>query len=147
MLIDILTIGVLSISALIFGYGFSASAVAHPAMLDAKIETAVDFFKPFFRRSNHTQLALSMLVWALAGGLSYLTGDWRWFITATVLQVSGPYTIFFIMPTNRRIMADGADPHSAQMTADLTKWGSLHFPRTLIAGGVFVFFAYLAVIG
>lgn len=146
MLIDFLTIATLTVSAMIFGYGYSASAVAHPAMLDSKRETAVDFFTPFFNKSNHTQLALSMIVWALAGVLSYLSKDWRWFIAATALQLSGPYTIAVIMPVNRRIMAQDADPFSEQMEKDLKNWGPIHFPRTLMAGAVFIFMAYLAVI-
>ena len=147
MLVDSLVIASLTLSAIIFGYGFSASAVSHPAMLASKAETAVDYFKPFFHKSADTQLILSLILWALTATISYLSKDWRWFIAGTLLQISGPYTIFVIMPVNRRIMADGADPHSKKMAADLKKWGPIHLPRTLIAGAVFIYLAYLAVIG
>ena len=145
MLVDILTITALTLSAMIFGYGFSASAVSHPAMLASKVETAVDYFKPFFHKSADTQLFLSLILWAITAGISYLAKDWRWVAAGTVLQISGPYTVFVIMPVNRRIMADGADPYSDQMAKDLKAWGAVHFPRTIIAGLVFIYLAYLSV--
>ncbi|MCV6546380.1 MAG: DUF1772 domain-containing protein [Cohaesibacter sp.] len=145
MIIEILTILLLTVTAMIFGYGYSASAVSHPAMLESGPKVAVPYFKPFFHKSNHTQLILSMAVWALSSAISYLTGEWSWLIAGTLLQISGPYTILIIMPVNRRIMAEGADPESPQMIKDLKNWGTIHFPRTLMAGAVFIYFAYLAV--
>lgn len=145
MLVDILTIASLTLGALIFGYGFSASAVSHPAMMASRAETAVDYFKPFFHKSADTQLILSLILWAFTAAISFLSKDWRWFAAGTFLQISGPYTIFVLMPVNRRIMAEGADPHSEQMTKDLKSWGPIHFPRTVIAGLVFIYLAYLGV--
>ena len=66
-------------------------------------------------------------------------------MAAVVLQLSGPYTIKTLMPVNNRIMADGADPESAQMVDDLSRWGGLHLPRRVIAGVIFIVFAALSV--
>lgn len=114
-------------------------------MLAVKPETAVDYFSTFFRKSADTQLILSFGLWGISLALSILTQDWWWFTGGTLLQLSGPYTIFIIMPVNRRIMKDGADPNSEQMLNDLKQWGRIHFPRTVIAGAIFILFAYLAV--
>jgi len=76
-----------------------------------------------------------------------LSGNWWWLIGSVILQISGPYTILVLMPVNNRIMAEGADIDTDQMTRDLGSWGRLHLPRTLNAGAIFVLFAYLAVAG
>lgn len=141
---DILIIANLTLMAMIFGYGFSASAVSFPAMMASSRETAVGYFSPFFHKSAHLQLGFSLAVIPLSLAVSYLTGNWWWLIGSIVLQISGPYTIFVLMPVNNRIMADGADIHSEQMTKDLGSWGRLHFPRTVIAAAIFILFAYLA---
>lgn len=141
---DILIIANLTLMAMIFGYGFSASAVSFPAMMASSRETAVGYFSPFFHKSAHLQLGLSLAVIPLSLAVSYLTGNWWWLIGSIVLQISGPYTIFVLMPVNNRIMADGADIHSEQMSKDLGSWGRLHFPRTVIAAAIFILFAYLA---
>ncbi len=144
---DILIVANLTLMAMVFGYGMASSAVSYPAMMASARATAVDYFKPFFHKSAHLQLGLSLAVVPVSLAISYLTGNWWWLIGSLILQISGPYTIFVLMPVNNRIMADGADIHSDQMTKDLGSWGRLHLPRTLIAGAVFVLFAYLAVTG
>ena len=135
----------LTLMAMVFGYGFSATAVAHPAMMASQRATAVDYFNPFFHKSAHLQLVLSLLVIPLSLAISYSTGNWWWLIGSVVLQVSGPYTIFVLMPVNNRIMAEGADIQSDQMTKDLANWWWLHLPRTIIAAAIFILFAFLAV--
>lgn len=147
MLLDLLTILALLNMAAIFGYAFSASAVSYPAMVASDRAVAVGYFKPFFHKSNHLMLGLSLCVWAISLALSLLSGQWLYFVAATFLQISGPYTIFILMPVNNRIMAEGADIHSDQMTQDRGNWGTLHLPRTLIAGTVFLAFAYATVAG
>lgn len=146
-MIDILTIIILVNSAAIFGYAFACTAVAHPAMMNSPVETAVSFFKPFFQKSAHLQLIISLILMALCILMSWLTKQRGWATAGIVLQLSGPYTIKILMPVNNRIMAEGADPHSEQMAKDLKGWGPLHLPRTLLAGSVFIYLAYLAVAG
>lgn len=137
----------LTVMAAIFGYAVSATAVAHPAMMVSSREVAVGFFTPFFHKSAHLQMALSLIVLAISLAISVLSGDWLWLIGAIILQLSGPYTIKILMPVNNRIMAENADIHSDQMTKDLSSWGKLHMPRTVLAGVIFILFAYLAIVG
>lgn len=144
-MLPILMIIDLTLMALIFGYGFSATAISYPAMMASKRETAVDYFNPFFHKSAHSQLILSLAVIPVSLAISYFSGNWWWLIGSVVLQISGPYTIFVLMPVNNRIMKEGADIHSDQMTKDLGSWGKLHFPRTILAGAIFILFAYLSI--
>ncbi len=144
-MLNLLIILNLTIMAAVYGYAVAASAVAYPAMMASSRATAVEYFAPFFHKSAHMQLALSLVVLGLSLVISLMGGGWLWLIGAVVLQLSGPYTIKILMPVNNRIMADGADINSDQMTNDLGNWGRLHFPRTVLATLVFVLFAYLSI--
>lgn len=135
----------LTLMAVVFGYAVSASAVSHPAMMASSREVAVGFFKPFFHKSAHFQMIVSVIVLVVSLIISIMSGVWLWLIGAVILQLSGPYTIKILMPVNNRIMDENADIHTEQMTADLAGWGKLHMPRTILAGVVFVLFAFLAV--
>ena len=146
-MLELLIVTNLTIMAAVFGYAVASSAVVYPAMMASKRSSAVDFFSPFFHKSAHLQLVLSLIVLALSLAISWISGNWYWLIAALVLQLSGPYTIKILMPVNNRIMAEGADINSNQMTEDLGNWGRLHFPRTALATSIFVSFAYLAVQG
>ena len=144
-MLDFLIIVNITIMAAVYGYAVAASAVAYPAMMASSRATAVDYFAPFFHKSAHLQLVLALVVLGLSLVISLMGGGWLWFIGAFVLQLSGPYTIKVLMPVNNRIMAQDADIHSEKMTNDLSSWGRLHFPRTVLATLVFILFAYLAV--
>ena len=146
-MLNLLIILNLTLMAAIFGYAVAASAVAYPAMMATSRATAVEYFSPFFHKSAHMQLVLSLMVLGLSLLISVMGGGWLWLIGAVILGLSGPYTMKILMPVNNRIMADGADIDSDQMTNDLGSWGRLHFPRTVLATLVFVLFAYLAETG
>jgi hypothetical protein len=75
--------------------------------------------------------------------VSFMTGNWLWFIAALIQQIIGPYTIFVLMPLNRRLMAEDADPNNSALLADLKRWGGLHLVRTLINTISFVLLCYL----
>ncbi len=130
--------------AMVFGYSVAASAVSYPAMMAVSRATAVEYFAPFFHKSAHLQFVLSLFVLGLSLAISIMGGNWAWFIGAVVLQISGPYTIKILMPVNNRIMAEGADIDSDQMTKDLGSWGRLHLPRTILATTIFILFAWLS---
>lgn len=90
-------------------------------------------------------MVLSIIVTLLALAYSLLTGNWWWFGIAMIMHLNGPYTIFFMMPLNNRLMAENVDPMSTQTATDIQKWGGLHLVRTILNGAIFIAFIVLAV--
>ena len=52
--------------------------------------------------------------------------NWRWLLGAIVLLTNWPYTIFIIMPTNRRLMDTPPEAATGETRRMLERWGALH---------------------
>ena len=74
---------------------------------------------------------------ALAGGL---LGIWAWLkagdmgllIAALLLLAVIPFTLFVIMPTNKRLMATPPAAADGETRRLLERWGRLHWARNLL---------------
>lgn len=136
---------ILFLTGAMFGTALTASIVVHPILTTVKRATAIEVFKPFFHKTHNVVLSLSIAISIIALIVSIMTGNWWWFIVSLLMHLNGPYTIFMMMPLNRRLMADDVDPESSETAADLKKWGSLHLVRTLMNGTIFLLFIGLAI--
>jgi hypothetical protein len=59
---------------------------------------------------------------------------------AGVLPANWPYTIFIIMPTNRRLMDAPPDAASSETRRMLERWGALHAGRSALGlAAAFIF--------
>lgn len=144
-LITMLIIVNIFVMGCVLGIAVCSSVIVHPALLLVSRASAVDIFTPFFNKSAHVQLTLSLIVLVISLIVSILTKNWWWLGGAVFLQLSGPYTLKILMPTNQRIMAKEADVQSDEMTRDLVSWGKLHAPRTMIAAITMIWFLALIV--
>jgi Domain of unknown function (DUF1772) len=87
-------------------------------------------WKPAYKRGYIMQASL-----AIVGGLFALVAyftvlDWRWLLGAVVLLANWPYTIFVVMPTNRRLI--DTPPEAATPETRHMRWGDLHARRSAL---------------
>ena len=128
-----------------FGVALTSSIIVHPILKMVTRPSAIQVFKPFFDKTHKAVLAMSIVVSILALVLSILTKNWWWFGISVLMHLNGPYTLKFMMPTNRRLMGDDVDPNSEQTKNDLLNWGNLHAVRTIWNGLIFLAFIILLV--
>jgi hypothetical protein len=74
---------------------------------------------------------------AIVGGLFglaayFIAPDGRRRLGAVVLLANWPYTIFVIMPTNRRLMDTPPKAATAGTRRMLERWGALHAGRSAL---------------
>lgn len=139
---EFLVLLIVLVMGTIFGVALTASMVVHPILITITKTTAIELFKPFFDKTHIIVLVLSILVSCIALAASFISGYWSWFIISLIMHLNGPYTLIFMMPLNRRLMAEDVDPHSEQTSNDLVKWGKLHALRTALNGLIFLVFIY-----
>ncbi len=81
-------------------------------------------WKPAYKQGYLMQASLA-IVRGLFGFVGYLsTLDWRWLLGAIVLLANLPYTIFVIMPTNRRLMDTPPEAATAETRLMIERWGT-----------------------
>jgi uncharacterized membrane protein len=147
MLIEMLQISAVLVAGVITGGAWAYTLEIHPALTEAPARSSLDVFTHMFNHANRIQPLLGGVVAVVTLVVSWMTGNWYWFLAALVIQAIGPYTIFVLMPLNRRLMAEDADPTSSTILADLKRWGGLHLVRTLVNTAAFGFLCYLLASG
>ena len=137
----------LSIAALVFATLFAGAAlyislVEHPARLGLADGHLLAQWQPSYKRALPIQSGL-----AIAGGatgliVGYLSADWRWFAGSILLLANWPFTLFIIMPVNKRLMATQVSEAGAESRAMLTRWGALHNVRSALGAVTTLLFAW-----
>lgn len=72
---------------------------------------------------------------------AYKTRDLAWIVGTGLMLANMPFTLLFILPTNKRLMATEEKGANASTRADLEHWGKLHAVRTGL--GIAATFAFL----
>lgn len=137
----------LSIAALVFATLFAGAAlyislVEHPARLGLADGPLLAQWQPSYKRALPIQSGL-----AIAGGVSglivwYLAADWRWLAGSMVLLGNWPFTLFVIMPVNKRLMALTMEEADAESRRKLVQWGKLHDVRSALGAAASLLFAW-----
>jgi hypothetical protein len=137
----------LSIAALVFATLFAGAAlyislVEHPARLELADGPLLAQWQPSYKRALPIQSGL-----AIAGGaagliVGYLSPDWRWFAGSILLLANWPFTLFVIMPVNRRLMAMSVSEAGAASRTMLVQWGKLHNVRSALGAATALLFAW-----
>lgn len=62
-----------------------------------------------------------------------LTDDWLWVLGGSLVGAVVPFTLLFIMPTNRLLLDDTEELEIELERARLAKWARLHAVRTVLS--------------
>src|ERR1700737_5125975 len=116
------------------------SLVEHPARMECGVEIATAEFPPSYHRGTILQVT-SAAVCLLSSIAAWLAGATFWGVVAGGLQVSViPFTLIFILPTNKQLLSPTLDRRSAQTERLLARWGALHAVRSVLSGAALLLF-------
>jgi hypothetical protein len=122
----------LALAAAFTGAAIYINIAEQPARLELDDRALLAEWKPAYKRGYMMQASI-VVVGGLSGLAAYLsTLDWRWLLGAVVLFANWPYTIYVIMPTNRRLMDTPLDAATAETRRMLKRWGMLHAGRSAL---------------
>ena len=122
----------LATAALFTGAALYITAAEQPARLELDEQSMLRQWKPSYTRGFAMQASLA-LASALFGLLAvWWTRDWRWFVGGALIFANWPYTVFVILPVNKRLEKMPAEAAVNETRALIKKWGDLHAVRAAL---------------
>ena len=132
--------------ALIAAAAFAGAAIyvnvaEQPARLVLDDRAMLAQWKRSYDNASVMQAGLALVACALGVIAFFLSHDWRWLLGALLILAPWPWTIFVIMPVNRRLKATAPDAAQSDTRASVEHWGRLHAGRS--AFGIAATLVYL----
>ena len=119
--------------SLFAGASVYINLVEHPARLECGTEIAATEFPPNYRRATIMQASLAILG-LLSSIVVWLKQSNVWWLVGGILLVAVvPFTLIFILPTNKRLLDPSLDKKSERAAQLLSYWGQLHAVRSFLS--------------
>jgi hypothetical protein len=120
-------------SGVFAGAAFYLAVVEHPARMSQGALFALQEFRPSYKRAAPLQASLAVICFLCSAVVWWLTNQWAWLAGGTLVGAVVPFTLAFIMPTNRLLLDAASLPKNEEASAPLAKWGRLHAVRTSLS--------------
>jgi hypothetical protein len=122
----------LTIAALFTGAAIYVNIAEQPARLQLDNSSLLAEWKLAYSRGYVMQASFAIAGGFFGGVAFFSTFEWRWVLGAVVLLVNWPYTIFVIMPINRRLMNTRPDAATDETRRMIGRWGIFHAGRSVL---------------
>ena len=123
------------------GAAIYVNVAEQPARLVLDDRAMFAQWKRSYDSASVMQAGLALVACALGVIAFFLSHDWRWLLGALLILAPWPWTIFVIMPVNRRLKATAPDAAQSDTRASVEHWGRLHAGRS--AFGIAATLVYL----
>ena len=119
-------------AGLFAGSAFYITAVEHPARMAAGVSVALQEFRKSYARAVPLQILFAAVSFLASAVVWLLTHQWSWITGGGLTGSVIPFTLAFIMPTNR-LLVDVRSPLKEDAARALfLKWERLHAVRTFL---------------
>lgn len=132
----------LTLAAAFAGAAFYVGFAEQPARLQLDDRALLQQWKPSYARGFAMQATLAVISAAFGFLAGWQLRDWRWALPAVLILANWPYTLFVMLPTNKRIGAWPIKNADGELRALIVNWGKMHAVRTAL--GLAATAAYLA---
>jgi hypothetical protein len=135
--------------ALIAAAAFAGAAIyvnvaEQPARLVLDDRAMLAQWKRSYDNASIMQAGLALVACALGVVAFFLSHDWRWLLGALLILAPWPWTIFVIMPVNRRLKATAPDAAQSDTRASVEHWGRLHAGRSAFGAAATLVYLWAA---
>ena len=120
-------------SGLFAGAALYITAVEHPARMSQGVLAALQEFRPSYKRAAPLQATLAVICFLCSVVVWWLTGEWTWLAGGVLVGAAVPFTLVFIMSTNRFLLDAASPPKDGEASRLLAKWARLHTVRTCLS--------------
>ena len=132
----------LTFAAIFTGAAAYINTAEHPARMSLDVKNALTQWKPSYKSGFATQASLAIISGAFGIIAAIVSFNWLWVMGALVILANWPFTLLFIMPTNKILMATDIDQADEETQNLLRKWGRLHGVRSALGAVATVLFIF-----
>jgi hypothetical protein len=102
-------------------------------------------FRPSYKRAAPQQAALAIACFLCGVSLALLTQQWLWLLGGILVGAVVPFTLVFLMPTNRLLLDEVNQLDAQPLESLLAKWAGLYAVRTVssVVGFLVLLWAYI----